>query len=85
MSFSSLPLTSCPHHAVSWARLFTVPRDWLYNSAITRFDQRGQHLAFFIYIFFKTEVGLLERHLTLISRPCSTPSALAIPHNCLGA
>lgn len=60
-----------------------MTENWLSNSVITHFDQRGQQLAFFTFISF-IFLGLLKRHLDLISSHSSTPSALATPGNCLG-
>lgn len=73
----TLSPSHCPSRQV-------VPRDWCFNAAITRFDQRGQQLAFLV-TSFKTEVGLLRRRLDLSSSHPATPSALAILDHCLGA
>lgn len=73
----TLSPSHCPSRQV-------VPRDWCFNAAITRFDQRGQQLAF-LFTPFKTEVGLLKRRLDLTSSHSSTPSTLAGLDNCLGA
>lgn len=79
----SLPPTPLPITLLGQGRLFKTTKDGLCDYAVTHFDQRGQQLAF--STFLKTEIGLLKRHLDLISGHFPVPSALAVPYHCLAS